>query len=70
MKRLSPNYLYRLRMLVDHPRFYKPEGTMRRLTQRGLVEVTGRAHPDGRRIEYAITGAGRRALEPEGEAGT
>ena len=62
MSRLAPLYLYRLRMLAGGARLYKSEAVMKRLEKDRLVEPTGREDPDGQRIEYAITEAGRDAL--------
>ena len=63
MPKLSPQYLYRLRLLLPGPRFYRIHQIMDYLERHGLVERTGGLHPDRRYAEYVITAAGRRELE-------
>lgn len=65
---LSARDRYKLRLLVNHPRFYVGDPSLRSLARRGLVAPTG--HTDGaERREWTITNAGRVAFaEAEGLA--
>ncbi len=52
---------YKLRLLVDHARFYAADTSLRSLARRGLVEPTG--HTDeANRMEWKLSAAGCEAL--------
>jgi hypothetical protein len=59
---LKPTLLYRLRLLAGTPRYYAATATTKQLLKLGLIEATGRVHPDSQFCEYALTEAGRRSL--------
>ena len=63
MSKLKPLYLYQLRRLLLGPRLYASQQAIAYLEKRGLVRRTGRDDLEQRKIEYAITEAGRAALE-------
>ena len=70
MKELAPVIRYRLALLGEEPRLYKPDAAVRRLMRLGLIDLTGRQEPDGARAEYAITEAGREALRRSSSGGS
>lgn len=59
---LKPTLLYRLRLLAGTQRHYAASATTKQLLKLGLIEATGRVHPDSQFCEYALTVAGRRSL--------
>ncbi len=59
---LKPTLLYHLRLLAGTPRYYAATATTKQLLKLGLIEATGRVHPDSQFCEYALTAEGRRSL--------
>ena len=59
---LKPTLLYRLRLLAGAPRYYAATATTKQLLKLGLIEATGRVHPESQFCEYILTAAGRRSL--------
>lgn len=58
---LSARDRYKLRLLVDQPRFYMADPSLRSLASRGLVAPTGRTD-EASRAEWTITATGQGAL--------
>jgi hypothetical protein len=58
---LSARDRYKLRLLVNHTRFYMADPSLRSLASRGLVAPTGRTD-ESNRAEWTITATGQGAL--------